>query len=292
MNDLSNVSIASFSYYNKSLEKQGKDNILPLEIFERVLCYLNNIDIKKTGSISCLYREASITPAKREEFSKIKAFSTFLANHLDEDSYAKERKALFDMGSNTIVLNSVNLMEVKSSIYIERERVVNILKDLKESDLKSLEEFSKDIKPLFFENVFELVKIYMKIPKAHEIPDEILKGCALKDIALEFLKLGQIEKAIEIANIIVCEEYKGIVLQNVSLRLMESEKIEEAIALANTILHVDHNGYTLRRISLTLLEKGDLLKAIEVAKMIIGATFKEWTANDLIRCIKSNIIHS
>ena len=136
-------SLDNSPYESKIGEKDYNDfyqspSDLPLELVVNILSNLNDIDMQSTVTVSKSWNIASIDTAKRQQFSLIKDFVNFLRTNLNEKLSDSQRERLFGNGDETIILNSVNLKEVKSSAFKIRETFFNILSELKDKDLDSL----------------------------------------------------------------------------------------------------------------------------------------------------------
>ena len=270
MNNLNKVDI---EYYNYNQPPQKEDLIgqmLPFEIFEKVLFYLNNNDLQRASLVNRFWNMAAIDTAKHDKkVSEIKDFANFLGKNLKKESHGNQRKKLFDVGGDTKILDSTNLKQVKSSINKYIETILNALKDLSKEDLKNLEEVSKnEPKPGFLENVFDLARIYKKIDEAGQIPDDYIRGNALYNISKALTKKGSIYKAIKVAYTIPDDSTRGCVLYDISQALTKKGSIDKAIEVANTIPDDSTRGYALYDISQALTQRGSIDKAIEVANMI------------------------
>lgn len=287
-------------WYNKPPEEKNLiNNTLSPEVFAKVLSYISNEELQKTRFVSSDWNVASIDTVKHEEFSHIKRFANFLGSNLSEKSCPTQREKLFNIKNNIEIFKASNLTEVKSSIYDLREKVLNILTELNNEDLKLLEESSKDaIKPQFFEDIFEyifdMVIVVEKTKDNHYIPCEVtaiylnlvnkknrikealaivklipdnLKDDALRDISKELMNKGNIDRAIEIANTIQEECARGNVLADIVYALTKID-IDKAMKITNTIPPQTTREYCLRHISETHAQNGDIKTAIDVANTI------------------------
>lgn len=224
---------------------------LPLEIFQQVLSYLDPKSRQSAVGVNKLWCNVVIDTARRKELSLIKDFAKFLAKNLSGKLDADQIRRLLKIGrdDDEKKLNFANLIAVKSSQRILRENILEILKDLKHEDLKSLEELSRDErKPLFFENIFDLARIYKQIDEAKTIPDENNKSIALRDGSIDLTRNGEIVKAIELANTIPGKLYKCAALLEVCVAFTRRWDIDKAIELANTIPDEIYKSRALRQV--------------------------------------------
>lgn len=125
-----NVTQPDSQLFFPSVEKlMGKP--VPLEIFEKILSYLNFIDLKQARLVNHFWDNKITVHVIRTNSSKIKSFADFLRENLSKESYASQRENLFNIGNDKKILNLVNLNQVKFSIQDLKVEILNILKDLK-----------------------------------------------------------------------------------------------------------------------------------------------------------------
>lgn len=216
---LSGIGQKSDEIYNQPPKKKELNKALT--VAKEVLFSLDDRDIQH----SLVSRDWNvIDTAKYEEFSGLKSLARDLNKNLPE-SYENQKKKFFNIESDTKILHSENLMQAESCIYGMKEKILNILKDLKEEDLKNLERLSKD-KPKFFENVFDLTRIYKRLDQANQIPDNSKKSFALWCISNELAKIGSLDKARKVANTIPEDSLKNSAFSKI---LGKDVGIDEAI---------------------------------------------------------------
>lgn len=270
MNKLDLVGCEGYKDYNLPSEEEGLINkMLPLEIFKHVLSYLDNRNIQQASFINHFWNATTIDTAKRQEFSKIISFAKFLGENLYQESYASQKEWFFSIAKDTKILNSINLLQVKSSIDGFKENFANIFKDLTNEDLNHLETLAKnETTPKSFENVFDLGRVYKKIDKAKQLTDKGNKSVALLNISRTLTQSGNIDKAIEIANMIPNNREKFFALLDISMALIKSGNIDKAIEVANMIPNNRDKSFALLDISRALTQNGNIDNAIKAANMI------------------------
>lgn len=265
-------------------------NELPLHLFENILSYLNVLDMQSASAVSKLWKAAAIDHAKHQEFSNIKNFIDFLCENLDTESHSDQIKNLREVIGEKKILQSVNLNQVKFSIFELREQVLNILKDLKDEDLASLEKISKSKQtPLFFEKAFDLARIYKRIAPANIIPEDWIREKELRDIANALVINGNNDKALKIINTLP-EASQWMGLWTIAETLAESGKTDKALEVANTIKHnVSERGFALSIVSRALIKKGNIDKALDVAKSITNnKSAKDQALSDISKALLEN----
>lgn len=244
------------------------DKALPTEMFEKCLSYLDGLNLQQANSVSRLWSERAIDTAKHEEFSKIKDFATFICENL-KASDANPIKELFEVKNENKILNSVNLIQVKTSIHELKEKFLNILKNVDEEDLNKLEQLSKDtVKPKFFENVFSMAGIYKKIDQANHKPSDGQRDFALYQILNDVVKSDNVSEIIEVVNMIPDKENKNRTFEKICQVLTKRGDLDKAIEVANMISDADNKGSALQDLPKKLAKNGNLDKAIEIANMI------------------------
>lgn len=147
------------------VEKDGSSNHLPPEVFEEIFSYLS---IKDMGSItltSKFFNILLINSLKRESFLQIMSLKKFFSEKLDQKLYASQLADLYSFEKDVKILDCVSLREVKSTTDKVEKKTAMFLKDLKEENLKSLEELFKGTKKAhyLFKNTFFLADTYKEM---------------------------------------------------------------------------------------------------------------------------------
>lgn len=182
--------------------------LLP-ELIQFILTDANYEDNHLTGGISKAWNSAFVDINKTQEFRSLKSFVDFAVAHLDEDKYADQIKELASAIDGTPILKSVNLLEVKSSSYELKEKILNILKNVDQLDLKLLEskfkESNKDIVIPKFPHLVEEYKsldlITTNFPEFNaKFLTNFTEADALKDSIIKLIHLNAFEKAFEVAS--------------------------------------------------------------------------------------------
>lgn len=244
---------------------------LPPGVFGKVLSYLNKESTQKSISTNRRWTAQSIYTAKEERFSSLQSFINFLCENLGQESCATQREQLLAISSCRKIFDSVNLVQVKSSIQEHEERILNILKDLKTEDLKLLKELSKDEpKPDFFEDaLFDLAEFYQTIDADNAISDDDERSFALMPIPKTLVEKGRFAKAVEVLNMIPDDFIKEASFMETIKAILEQGSIDKAIeavdAMPDTVDTVQHRYCIIK----VLAEKGETDKAIEVTYAVL-----------------------
>ncbi|GAB4192719.1 MAG: hypothetical protein Tsb0015_15170 [Simkaniaceae bacterium] len=104
MNNLSATSNMKYLEYDQPTQKEGSaeegliDKMLPSEVFEVVMSYLDNKSLQEASSVNRLWNRLAIDTVK-QEFSKIKSFTKFLHDNnlpLSQNSVIDNNKEISD----------------------------------------------------------------------------------------------------------------------------------------------------------------------------------------------------
>lgn len=135
-----------------------------------------------------------------------------------------------------MALKKISLCEsftgFQSLILKTREKIVNILKPLSETELEALELSGKGIEQQrFFGKVFKLTKICKSLDSAKAITDVVKKDIILKECASDLMYMGIFEKSIDVAKEIAAPFSKNMAFCDICLVLNHSGKLERAIEI-------------------------------------------------------------
>lgn len=249
--------------------------VLPPELFEKALSNLDDESIRQASLVNHCWKHAAIETVRSKKLM-IKFFAEFLGENLQLKSYPNQRKKLLEIESDLKI--SASLIQIRSSTYKMKENILNILKTLEEKDLKSLKELSKDKTPKFFENIFDLVRIYQRLDQANQIRDNGTKSSTLWDISEMLEKIGEIEKSIKVVSTIADDDRRKY-----AVLLLERGEIDKSIKVANTITDNGMKSTILQDISKMLEETFEIEKSIKVASMIPNDDIKSYTLAYIVR---------
>lgn len=212
------------------------NTLLPEEMLRHIFSYLDKRDLQQASSVNCLWNRTSIDAAKYTELSKIKSFAKFLATNLPEDLYPNQREQLLAIGKNAMLLDPSSLIQVRSSIHEMKDPFAVILKELSEAHLDSLKILSKNQdKPSFFENIFDLVRIYRRLDEANQMTDLGDKEAALGDISRALARREHYSKAIETAMSISDDQDQDAAVITTFQILTQRINFDITIEIVNTI---------------------------------------------------------
>lgn len=157
MVNFTNIEGKALNLRNDSPAEEGLINkTLPQEIFQHILSYLDDRDLRQASYVSHVWSAAALDTAKQEEHHKMRAFAHFLFAHLDDKSYENQRNKLLHIYTGTSILNATNLRQVRSSTRSFRQSTINVLKQLKRDDLERLKGLSQGERlPIFIKGIFD-----------------------------------------------------------------------------------------------------------------------------------------
>ncbi len=245
--------------------------LLP-ELIQFILTGANYEDKHLTGGINKAWNTAYVDINKTKEFRLLKSFVNFSVKHLEDAKYAGPIKELKNAIEGTRILNSCNLLEVKASSYELKEKIINILKQVNESDLNLLHEhFNKEMQPISIANFPHLVEEYKSLDliktnftefkTKNHLNENFSKNDALKDSIIKLLHKNAFEKAFEVASSSHLTDY---FFENLLLHLSKTNQIDTAFIHINTLLESNLETNSMGKVynSLTNLVNSYLLSKI------------------------------
>lgn len=188
----------------------------------------------------------------KKEFGQLVQFIDFITSALNQDNQATQILKFEMLMSECHVLDSVNFQKIKKNVSELQEKILNLLKDFKEEELKYLEDLykKKKFKPYchFFDlsrfRIFDELINQGELDKAFEFLDTLPNQDYKKETFLEstFEKLvnqGDIEKAKKVAELFLEKENKYRVskehlIYNLSNILLNNMQILAALDMAQT----------------------------------------------------------
>lgn len=260
---------------NNNFSFRFSEIILPAEISQMILSYLGK-DLKSIALV-CKSWKIQAIEAGNQEVKSVNNFLKFLIEKLPPDK---------ETGIGKDIPAFSNLREAKSFILSSRKDILNILKDLKQVDLKNIEELSKNtIKPHFFKNIFDLALLYKQIDETASIPLIVFKSQALLTISDVLIEKVEIDEAIEVVKKIPNKTIKRLALLKISKVLIEKNEIDNAIEVVKMIPYESSKEEALSEILKVLIERSKIDKAIEVAKMISHENLKWEFLQDISKAL-------
>lgn len=155
-----------------------------------------------------------------------------------------------------------------------REKITRVLTDLSNDDQSILETYklpTKDNDPLLHKTLFQFVNLYKQIKIANEKLVNHEKNDMLLEISRNLLKLGDLDKAIEIASSIGCLTLKSVSFREISCFLVKTNCLDKAVDLMNIMPETAAKIVSLDEICAALVINGKTEKAFTLSQRVVSA---------------------
>ena len=174
-------------------------SVLPPEMLSQVFTFLGN-DIQSAALVSRGWNAQAIDNIKRKKMELLQSYSKFLADNLDGEKHPLEKKELLRLSEDNQILNCDSLGEIKIFLLKVRDNIESQLSKLDQNDFRNLRQLAKNENiPGFYKVIFDHVVIKKSLIKANYIQDPVQKSLALKKICKQLVRLGELDKALDIA---------------------------------------------------------------------------------------------
>ncbi len=193
----------SFKYETPS-EKENEIGILPDDVFKEIFSILSDNEKGSLAAVSKDWNKNIVNLVKNKEFAHIINTVKFIIKNLDETSYKTQIEELNKIISDKKILNSVSIKDLRTSISELQDKLSHALKELKEDDLKKLDN-------LYHQNYPEknrsndsisvallLAPFYKQIDEAKNL-NPIERDEKLKTISTELITQKFFDKSLDIA---------------------------------------------------------------------------------------------
>lgn len=291
-NDLTNSSTnneriySSTQQYNKELSIET----LPTEIFGELLSYLEVKDLYSVNQVSKPWNEILIKIKKQEAFSPVLRFTRFLSEKLDKRSYENQMQAISFIEKNTEALSYLSLGRMKRSLNDLEEEVLNVLKEIKEEDLKKVEKECIDIRirNYFLSVVFELARVYKRIDEVDTMSHQNEKDLFCSEISLDLAQMHRMNKAIDVADKIIEGVIRSEPLKAICIALIKMKKIDKMIEVCNKITNDFIRYLTIRDASTILMQDIQIEGFIKLFKGVVEDRIKYVAFADALGILMSD----
>lgn len=210
--------------------------MLPRELLRQIFLYLSELELQSAVAVNRYWNCAALDFARNKKNLIITKFTKFLSRNLKREDY-KILDGLLGIQTDECILRSTSLLMIKSSAYLVKKNLINLLKDLKIKNLNSLEKkYNKKIDSDFLKDIFVLTEIHQKLDEIHQISDCSLKDDALIDFSYEIFLRGESNKAIEIAYAVSSNKRRSKTLLDICFQLTCGEKIDIIRKIVDTVL--------------------------------------------------------
>lgn|GEM_PF-3870259 len=181
---------------SRNLNRTKSLGSLPYDLVKLIFSHLNVMDIEQASKVNKSWNITTIEVAKTLKFVPLKSFIEWLVGNLDNKFY-HHKKWLIVALNQTKILETVNLVQVKSCKGILSEKILHILNDIGADDLVELESlYKKKHAHSPFENFFTLAEIYKRFENKLSV-SEIC--CIFRSL----VRMDASDKALEIFNRII-----------------------------------------------------------------------------------------
>lgn len=283
MVNFTNIEGKALNLRNHTPAEEGLINkTLPQEIFQHILSYLDDRDLRQASYVSSVWSGAALDTAKQEEHHKMGAFAHCLCAHLDNESYENQRKEVLHIYAETPIFNVTNLRQVRSSSRTFRQSTINVLKQLKQDDLKRLSQGER--LPIFIKGIFDDAYFGRQLDEVDSFNHACVRNTRLRFIVVELTESGRFDQAIEVAKRI-SDHTQGLSFFRICQVLAGRSQYDQAIQLANKISGNDFKGFALQNICLELAIIGRADTAIETSNMIPTLTLKTQTLRMICKAL-------
>lgn len=179
-----------------NLQRTKSLGSLPYDLVRLIFSHLNEMDIEQASKVNKSWNVTTVAAAKTLKLVPLKSFIEWLIGNLDNKFY-HHKKWLIVALNETKILETVNLLQVKSCKGILSEKILHILNDIGADDLVELESlYKKKHAHSPFENFFTLAEIYKRFENKLSL-SEIC--CIFRSL----VRMDASDKALEIFNRII-----------------------------------------------------------------------------------------
>ncbi len=254
-------------------------DMLPREVFRKILSYLNYKEVLTADLVSHFWNESLVDVVQVETFNDQKKFVEFLVENIKDES---KRNELSHFREDRNVFNLNSLKEIKASVIASKEEIVKILGRLKRDETKELRKLYKARSARNFDHLLAITELHSDLEDTQAIDDSFCKGDQLQRLSMLFTVYHQYDKAVEVANIIPDEKERALTIQGISDALMQYGKMEKSLVVANQIKKEYIRSESLERLAVSLSRRGLFKRAKEVVEMIPKQSPRHDTALKLI----------
>lgn len=228
--------------------KAEQDLSLPLDVTQIIFSGLDEEDLLNTIKVSSDWKKASLELSKNE-YKSIEAFVNWVAPKLGEISTEQKAK-LVEVMEGTKVLESVNILEIKSTTKNFSNLIVKIVSELSDDELDNLENLiKKEHKPPIFEKFLKLARLHHDLMGALKITGAARFPIILA-ISNQFIALGSNEMALNIAIYMGSTE----IAKNAIESLIISNKLKQVSGMVYKCFDSDNPLYFRRNLFADMID--------------------------------------
>lgn len=184
---------------------------LPEELITYIFSNLKEVEINNAKSTNKIWEVKALDYNK----SSFNFLINWLTAHLDE-SQVDQKIAKNALMSETKILGTTTLQDVKSITHDLTEEIIGILIKLDTNDLVNLSKvFKIENKHQRFENLFDLIQVYKRIFNIEKNIQKKHRDLALSKTVGSLVTLGKLEKALDVAKTIDCTPFRNKGILNI-----------------------------------------------------------------------------
>lgn len=234
---------------------------LPNEVLEHIFSYFEWTSIQSSHLVNRNWIQRTISSVHQERQKTINFLKILEGNLPEEHARVKN---LLDFAVVELSFQE-KIKEIQVALDGTKERVLNILKDIKRVNLGSLKELSKtESNPKGYANLFKLASLYRDLDKSSQIANHLQKVTLRGQISIELAECGHFDKSLEVA-VLTGDLSESDALQGFDTSMIEQGFIPKLILAAGK-LRPYSKSISLLRISQILLNRGDLKGALDVIR--------------------------
>lgn len=243
------------------------EQTVPIEIIKKILFFLGDRTLQSAGIVCRRWSQATVAAAAEKKDYSLKIFTKFLTSNLNKNLYGNQIEKLNHMDRDTTLFASDNLIQVKSSFLMLREKYINILKDVEKADLQRSDQIAQRLPvdesvTVSYMEIFYLATLYRKIDQANAEPVEIIKNALLASCSASLVVFRQIDKAIEVVKTIPDgSRGKSSSLKLICNGLILRGQFNKAIEVANMVPEKQEKEAILKKIAEAMENKCTSLKS-------------------------------
>lgn len=218
------------------LNEQLENKHLPEDIIKNIFNYVKSFNFFCDLGVSHQWYVQNLEMAKNSVYFSLKSFLESLVHQLEEPYLTQIKNELLLNNLNK-VLDSNDFMQLQASLFTCREAILNILKNLDNEKLKKLKFFLKnESKPLFFDELFDLVELYKDIDTllGEGEGNNLLGFSWIIESLKEKRTFNKINKLLDVTQF-VSDELKLHAFKTIATELKIQGLRDKAIGIASTI---------------------------------------------------------
>lgn len=264
-------------------------NEFPKEIFTNIFSNLEVKDFPSTSRVNKLWMCQSIKFIEERELPIIINFTTCLGKNLNAEPSLLQK--VIQMGSDAKIHKSASLIEIRSSIYRIKEEILSlIIKYIPLAEINRVQEsFKNVIKPIFFEDFFQITEFFFRIFLAKNKPTEI-KNPELSECCQNLVRCGLLNNGIENTKLINGSTAQNNLFKEIFKILLKKRAIDKAIEMVENSTF--DKSFICNQCK-DLIKEGDFYIAFKIAeKGLKGSIYYKAEFAEICKDLVAKIINN